>query len=101
MRFLAPENVENSSKRVKYISERKLIMTLYTEVVSKVKHMSQDEKLALLKMLADSLNQENHQEKRKHTLKSLYGALRPANSAIPTDEQLEAGYITYLESKYK
>ena len=52
-------------------------MTIYSEVAGKVKHMSQAEKLALLRILADSLTQEAHKGNRKPTLKSLYGILRP------------------------
>lgn len=76
-------------------------MTLYTEVVSKVKRMSQAEKLALLRVLADSLSQESPKTKRKHTLKTLYGALRPKDGRIPTDEELKRDYTNYLTEKYK
>ncbi len=76
-------------------------MTLYTDVVSKVKHMSQAEKLALLKVLADSLNQESPKTERKHTLKALYGILRPKDGRIPTDAELKQDYIGYLAEKYK
>lgn len=76
-------------------------MTLYTEVVSKVKRMSQAEKLALLRVLADSLNQETPKAKRRHTLKSLYGALRPKDGTIPTDDELKESYLNYLVEKYK
>ena len=76
-------------------------MTLYTEVVSKVKRMSQAEKLALLRVLADSLNQESPKAKRKHTLKTLYVALRPKDGRIPTDEELKRDYTNYLTEKYK
>jgi len=76
-------------------------MSLYTEVVSKVKHMSQAEKLALLRVLAVSLDQESPNVKRKHTLKSLYGALRPAEGRIPTSEELKQDYINHLARKYK
>ena len=43
-------------------------MTIYTEVVRKVKKMSQTEKIALLKVLADSLDQEAPKTKRKHEI---------------------------------
>lgn len=76
-------------------------MTVYTEVVSKVKRMSQAEKLALLRVLADSLTQEAPKAKRKHTLKSLYGALRPKDGRIPTDDELKQDYVNYLAEKYK
>jgi len=76
-------------------------MTLYTEVVSRVERMSQAEKLALLRVLADSLNQESPRTKRKHTLKSLYGALRPRDGRIPTDEELKQEYVKYLAEKYE
>jgi hypothetical protein len=76
-------------------------MTLYTEVVSKVQRMSQAEKLALLRVLTDSLNQETPKTKRKHTLKALYGALRPKDGRIPTDDELKQDYVNYLAEKYK
>jgi hypothetical protein len=76
-------------------------MTIYTEVVRKVKKMSQTEKIALLKVLADSLDQETPKSKRKHTLKSLYGALRPKDGRIPTDHELKQDYTNYLAEKYK
>jgi hypothetical protein len=80
---------------------RRTDMTLYTEVVSKVKRMSQAEKLALLRVLADSLNQDAPKSKRKQTLKSLYGALRPKDGHIPTDDELKQDYINYLVEKYQ
>ncbi len=76
-------------------------MTLDTEVVNKVQRMSQAEKLALLRVLADSLNQETLKTKRKHTLKTLYGVLRPKDGRIPTDDELKQDYINYLAEKYK
>jgi hypothetical protein len=76
-------------------------MTVYTEVVSKVKQMSHAEKLALLRVLADSLNQEAPSVKRKHTLKSLYGILRPKTGRIPSDDDLKRDYANYLAEKYK
>lgn len=76
-------------------------MTVYTEVVRKVKKMSQAEKIALLKVLADSLDQEAPKVKRKHTLASLYGALRPKDGRIPTDDELKKDYTNYLVEKYK
>jgi hypothetical protein len=81
--------------------ERSNGMTLYTEVVNKVQRMSQAEKLSLLRVLADSLNQEAPKTKRKHTLKALYGILRPKDGRIPTDEELKQDYINYLAEKYK
>ena len=50
--------------------------------------MSQAEKLALLRVLSYFLNQETPKTKRKHTLKALYGALRPKYGRIPTDDEL-------------
>jgi hypothetical protein len=76
-------------------------MTLYTEVVSKVQRMSQAEKLALLRVLTDSLNQETPKMKRKHTLKALYGALRPKDGRVPTDDELKQDYANYLAEKYE
>ena len=76
-------------------------MTLYSEVVNKVKWLSQTEKLALLRVLADSLSQESPKARRKHTLKSLYGALRPTDGRIPTDDELKQDYVNYLSEKYK
>ncbi len=76
-------------------------MTTYTEVVDKVKRLSQAEKLALLHVLADSLHKDAPQTKRKQTLKSLYGALRSPKGRIPTDDELKQDYINYLVEKYK
>ncbi len=76
-------------------------MTVYNEVVSKVKQMSQAEKLALLRVLADALYQEAPKARRKHTLKTLYGTLRPKDDPIPTDDELKQGYVNYLAEKYK
>ncbi len=76
-------------------------MTIYTEVVRKVKKMSQTEKIALLKVLADSLDQEAPKAKRKHTLASLYGALRPKDGRVPSDDELKQDYTNYLAEKYK
>lgn len=76
-------------------------MTVYTEVVSKVKRMSQAEKLALLRVLADSLTPETPKTKRKHTLKALYGVLRPRDGRIPSDDELKQNYSSYLAEKYK
>jgi len=72
----------------------------YTEIVTQVKRMSQTEKLALLSVLANSLNQQAAKPRRKHTLKSLYGALRPKDGRIPSDEELKQGYTHYLAEKY-
>ena len=41
-------------------------MTNYTELVSKVKKMSKAEKLALLRVLVDSLDQELRQDYRNY-----------------------------------
>ena len=76
-------------------------MTLYTEVVSKVEQMSRAEKMALLRVLADSLNQESPKTSRKRTLKSLYGILRPKDGHIPSDDELKQDYINYLAEKYR
>ena len=76
-------------------------MTIYTQVVRQVKKMSQTEKIALLKVLADSLDQEAPKARRKHTLKSLYGALRPKDGRVPTDDELKQDYSSYLAEKYK
>ena len=73
----------------------------YSEVVSKLKYMSQAEKLALMKVLADSLNQEVPKTRRKQSLKSLYGALRPKEGRIPTDDELKQDYTDYLAKKYQ
>ena len=70
-------------------------MTLYTEVVSKIQRMSQAEKLALLRVLADSLNQETPKTKHKHTLKALYCALRPKDGASTDDELKRIMPITW------
>ncbi len=74
----------------------------YAEVVVEVKRLSQAEKIALLKVLADSLNEGSQPKaERKHTLKTLYGALRPADGRIPTDEEIKEEYIQHLVEKYQ
>ena len=74
----------------------------YAEVVVEVKRLSQAEKIALLKVLADSLNEGSQPKaERKHTLKMLYGALRPADGRIPTDEEIKEEYIQHLVKKYQ
>jgi hypothetical protein len=76
-------------------------MTLDSAVVNKVQRMSQAEKLALLRVFADALIQETPKTKHKHTLKTLYGVLRPKDGQIPTDNELKQDYINYLVEKYK
>ena len=76
-------------------------MTNYTELVSKVKKMSKAEKLALLRVLVDSLDQEAPKTKRKQTLKALDGSLRPKDGRIRKDEELRQDYRNYLSGKYK
>lgn len=73
----------------------------YVEVIAQVKHLSQAEKIALLKMLTNSLEEETPSLRRKRTLKTLYGALRPKDGAIPTDRETKEEYIDYLVKKYK
>jgi hypothetical protein len=62
--------------------------------------MSQAEKLALMKVLANSLA-ENSVAKRKRTLKHLYGALRPKTGRLPSNKQIRKEYVNYLIEKYK
>ncbi len=88
-------------------------MTLYSEVVSKVKRMSQAEKLALLRVLADSIGEETPKQKRAKktadfqpgrfkpakdsSLFRVLGALRDEGKPAPNDEEVElmlAGYLT-------
>ena len=73
----------------------------YTEVLTQVKRMSQAQKLALMKALADSLSHEALKPKRKQTLKHLYGALQPKDGHIPTNKQIKKEYVNYLAEKYK
>ena len=73
----------------------------YTQVVTQVKRMSQAEKLALMKVLADTLAYDSARIKRKHTLKHLYGALRPKSGRIPSNKQIKKEYVNYLMAKYK
>ncbi|MEP0805009.1 MAG: hypothetical protein HRF47_05940 [Chloroflexota bacterium] len=72
----------------------------YAQVVTQIKRMSQAEKLALMKMLADSLA-ESSAVKRKRTLKHLYGALRPKTGRLPSNKQIRKEYADYLVEKYK
>ncbi len=72
----------------------------YAQVVTQIKRMSQAEKVALMKMLAESLA-ENSGVKRKRTLKRLYGALRPKSGRLPSNKQIRKEYADYLVEKYK
>ena len=57
-------------------------MTLYSEVVSKVKRMSRAEKLALLRVLADSLGDESSKQKRsKKALDFQPGRFKPTKDS--------------------
>jgi len=72
----------------------------YAQVVTHVKRMSRAEKLALMKILADTLA-ENSTPKRKRTLKNMYGALRPKTGRIPSNKQIKRDYTNFLVEKYK
>ena len=75
---------------------------LYTEVVTQIKKLSLAEKLALLKVLADSLaSEETDTKERKRSLTAMYGVLHPDDGRIPTDEELKEEYIAYLLEKYQ
>ena len=73
----------------------------YTQVVTQVRRMSQTEKLALMKVLADALAYESPRTKRKRTLNHLYGGLRPKTGRIPSNKQIKREYVNYLVEKYK
>ncbi len=73
----------------------------YAQVVTQVKRMSRSEKLALMKVLADTLSDESAPAKRKRTLDHLYGALRPKTGRIPSNKQIRKEYVNYLIEKYK
>ncbi len=91
-------------------------MTLYTEVVSKVKQMSQAEKLALLRVLADSLGNEAPKQKlakkvvdlqsgrftpaRDSSLLRALGALREEGKTAPTDIEIEQLIADSLMEKH-
>jgi hypothetical protein len=91
-------------------------MTLYSEVVSKVKQMSQAEKLALLRVLADSIGDETPKQKRSKkaqefqpgkfkpakdsSLFRVLGALREEGKPAPNDEEVEAMIAGYLIEKH-
>jgi len=91
-------------------------MTLYTEVVSKVKQMSQAEKLALLRVLADSIGNEAPKRKRAKKIvdfqpgrftpardSSLFralGALREEGKTAPTDSEVEQMMADYLMERH-
>lgn len=80
-------------------------MTLYGEVISKGKELSQAEKRALLRVLADSLGEETAQPEHRHqdgsyqagiikpardsTLSRVLGALRQEGQPAPTDDEAE------------
>ncbi len=72
----------------------------YAQMLTQIRRMSQAEKLALMKALADLLN-ENPVVKRKHTLQQLYGALRPKSGHVPTNKQIRKEYQNYLTEKYQ
>lgn len=72
----------------------------YAQVVTQIKRMSQAEKLALMKVLANSLA-ETSAVKRKRTLGQLYGALRPQTGRRPSNKQIRKEYKNYLVEKYK
>jgi hypothetical protein len=73
----------------------------YAEVVTQVKRMSQAEKLALMKVLADMLALDLPAPARKRTIQYLYGALRPKTGRIPSNKKLRQEYHDYLIEKYK
>ena len=90
-------------------------MTIYTEVVSKVKQLSQAEKLQLLKVLADSLSPEQRTKRAKKTVdfqlgrftpakdSSLFrvlGALREEGRPAPSDAEVEQMIADYLIEKH-
>lgn len=91
-------------------------MTLYTDVASKVKRMSQAEKLALLRVLADSLGEEMPKRKRapkkvdfqpgkftpakNSSLFRVLGALREEGKPAPTDAEVEQMIADYLIGKH-
>ena len=91
-------------------------MNLYTEVVGKVKQLSQAEKLALLRVLADSLGEETPKRKRAKKVidfqpgrftpakdSSLFqalGALSEEGKPAPTDEEVEQIIANYLIKKH-
>lgn len=72
----------------------------YAQMMTQIRRMSQAEKVALMKALADSLA-ENTVVKRKRTLKHLYGALHPKTGKIPSNKQIRKEYQNYLIEKYK
>jgi len=90
-------------------------MTLYGEVVSKVNELSQAEKRALLRVLADSLGEETAQPEHRHqdgssqagifkpardsTLFRVPGALRQEGQPAPTDDEAEHMLDEYLDEK--
>jgi hypothetical protein len=73
----------------------------YAQVVTQVKRMSQAEKLALMKVLADTLAYDLPAPTRKRTIKYLYGALRAKTGRIPSNKKLRQEYHDYLIEKYK
>jgi len=62
--------------------------------------MSRAEKLALMKVLADTLT-ENSAPKRRRTLKNMYGALHPKTGRLPSNKQIKKDYANFLVEKYK
>lgn len=73
----------------------------YAQVVTQVKRMSHTEKLALMKVLADTLAYDLPVPTRKRTIKHLYGALRPKTGRVPSNKELRKDYHDYLIEKYK
>ncbi len=99
----------------------------YVEVVNKVKQFSQAEKLALLKVLADSLNEEGanafpvvapmptrskrglkkidyqpgkFKPEKDSSLFRMLGALRVEGLPAPNDQEVESMISDYLDEKY-
>lgn len=91
-------------------------MTIYTEVASKVKQLSQAEKLALLRLLVDALEdgtplptqpkQASAYQPGKFTptsdssLLRVLGSLRQEGQPAPTDAEVEQMLVNYLNQKH-
>lgn len=73
----------------------------YAQVLTQVKGMSHEEKLILMKVLADTLVHDLPLSTRKRTLKHLYGALRPKTGRLPSNKELRREYQNHLIEKHK
>ena len=106
-----PPEADNANYKIRANKRINVILSSSEEIISLCYNfsaqersflLSQAEKLALLKVLADSLaSEETDTKERKRSLTAMYGVLHPDDGRIPTDEELKEEYIAYLLEKYQ